>query len=156
MILLGLLLVLLAGAAAYLLVIGVSSLDATIAISVPLGTINLPPLALLLTGMAVISLFWLGWVLLRTGIKRGARARREAKETQATLKAEAAAAELRARNEVTARESAVARERQIREEEAARFKADADARVAEQHLATETARARAEVAENRLKEQSPS
>ncbi len=75
MVVLGVVLVLLALAVAILLVAGVASLDGTIDVSVPGGTLSFPPLTFLITGMVVISVFWLGWVVLRTGVRRSRRGR---------------------------------------------------------------------------------
>ena len=47
---------------------------------VPGGTLSLPPLTFLVTGMVVISVFWLGWVVLRTGVRHSRRRRAEAKD----------------------------------------------------------------------------
>ncbi len=150
MVILGIILILLAAAAAYFLFIGVSSITDNIEITMPLGTLELPPLAFLITGMVVISLFWLGWALLRGGTKRSARLRRESKEAAAKAKADAVAADKRLKDETAAREAQLAAERRRHEEETAQLQAEADARVREQHLATETARQRAENAERRL------
>lgn len=57
MVLIGLLLIVLAAAAGYFLVVGVASLTDQIDINLPFGTLNLPPLAFLITGMVVISSF---------------------------------------------------------------------------------------------------
>ena len=64
MVLLGVILVLLAVAAGVVLFAGTAQLEDTVDIDVLGGTLSLPPLTLLVTGMVVISLFWLGWALL--------------------------------------------------------------------------------------------
>ena len=69
MIILGLLLVLLAVAAGILLFEGTSAITDGVDIDILNGTVSLPPLALLLTGAAVISVFWLGWALMRLMIE---------------------------------------------------------------------------------------
>ena len=113
MILIGLLLIVLAAAAGYFLVVGVASLTDQIDINLPFGTLNLPPLAFLITGMVVISLFWLGWVLLSTGTKRRARLRREAKEAGAKLKAEQAATQKRLQDLSATRDAQLDQERRL-------------------------------------------
>ena len=113
MVLIGLLLIVLAAAAGYFLVVGVASLTDQIDINLPFGTLNLPPLAFLITGMAVISLFWLGWVLLSTGTKRRARLRREAKEAGAKLKAEQAATQKRLQDLSAIRDAQLDQERRL-------------------------------------------
>lgn len=80
MILLGILLVAIALGGGTLLFIGASSLDDTITIPLLGGSIELPPVALLLAGALAMLLLWLGWALLRGGARRSARLRREAKE----------------------------------------------------------------------------
>ncbi|HQV91124.1 MAG TPA: hypothetical protein PLA46_06030, partial [Phycicoccus sp.] len=60
------------------------------------------------------------------------------------------AREQKMQQEFAERERAMAEERRRHEEEAAQLRQQADERVAEQHLATETARQRAEVAERKL------
>ena len=113
MVLIGLLLIVLAAAAGYFLVVGVASLTDQIDINLPFGTLNLPPLAFLITGMVVISLFWLGWVLLSTGTKRRARLRREAKEAGAKLKAEQAATQKRLQDLSAIRDAQLDQERRL-------------------------------------------
>lgn len=113
MVLIGLLLIVLAAAAGYFLVVGVASLTDQIDINLPFGTLNLPPLAFLITGMVVISLFWLGWVLLSTGTKRRARLRREAKEAGAKLKAEQAATQKRLQDLSATRDAQLDQERRL-------------------------------------------
>ena len=126
MVILGVLLVLLAILAGVLLFIGISSLTTTVDFEILGGTLSLPPVVLLVTGMVIITIFWLGWVLLRVGTVRAHRRRVAAKEA--------------ARG---------AEERRLHEERAAALRQEAETRVAEQHVATETARRRAEAAEAR-------
>ena len=77
---LGVVLVLLAVLAGVLLVTGTASIDAPVAVDLPFGTLSLPPLAFLITGMVVISIFWLGWAVLRAGLRRQKRLRAQATE----------------------------------------------------------------------------
>lgn len=81
MIVLGLILVLLAAAAGTLLYLATRDLGA-----VPLAVAgfqgNARPLALLVSGAAVMLLLWLGLALIRASVRRKAKRRREAKETQ--------------------------------------------------------------------------
>lgn len=150
MIAIGIILILLAILAGVLLFMGTASLTDTVTIDMPIGTLQLPPLALLITGAVVISVFWLGWVLFRTGIRRSGRRRKEAKEATRAEEARRVEAEQRAQEEYAARERELADERARADAEADRLRHEADERVAEQHLATETARKRAEVAEHQL------
>lgn len=80
MILLGILLVAIALGGGALLFVGTSGLESTITIPVLGASINLPPLALFLAGAVAVLLLWMGWALLRGGVRRSARQRREAKE----------------------------------------------------------------------------
>lgn len=148
MIILGLILVLLAVGAGILLFEGTSALTDGVDIDILNGTISLPPLALLLTGAAVISVFWLGWALMRSGIKRGSRRRRQAKEEAAQAEQRRVETERRMQEEFAQRERVLAEERRRHEEETSALRRDADERVEQQHLSTEEARRRAEVAEN--------
>lgn len=151
MIILGLILVLLAVAAGILLFEGTSALTDGVDIDVLNGTISLPPLALLLTGAAVISVFWLGWALIRHGVKRGSRRRRQAKEEAALAEQRRVESERKMQEEFAQRERTLAEERRRHEEETTALRRDADERVEEQHLSTEEARRRAEIAENDLR-----
>lgn len=146
-IILGLILVLLAIAAGILLFEGTSQLTDGVDIDVLNGTISLPPLALLLTGAAVISVFWLGWVLLRHGFKRGSRRRRAAKEEAALADQRRVDNERKMQEEFAQRERQLTEERRRHEEETATLRRQGDERVEEQHLSTEEARRRAEIAE---------
>src|SRR6188508_428415 len=87
MVLLGVILVLLAAAAGVLLVAGTAQLTDSVQVDVPGGTLSIPPLTLLITGMVVISVFWLGWAMLRSGLRRSKRRRVEAKEAAAAAEA---------------------------------------------------------------------
>lgn len=150
-IILGLILVLAAIAAGILLYEGTSALTDGVDIDVLGGTISLPPLALLLTGAAVISVFWLGWVLLRQGFKRGARRRREAKEEAALAEQHRVDNERKMQEEFAQRERQLSEERRAHEEEAANLRRQTE----EQHLSTEEARRRAEIAEAEARAQAP-
>jgi hypothetical protein len=104
MVLLGVILVILAVAAGVVLFAGTAQLTDTVDIGVLGGTLSLPPLTLLVTGMIVISLFWLGWALLRSGLRRGKRRRLEAKEAAAAAEARRVEEERRLKAEFAARE----------------------------------------------------
>ena len=116
MVLLGVILVLLAAAAGVVLVAGTAQLTDSVEIDVLGGTLSIPPLTLLVTGMVVISVFWLGWVLLRSGMRRSKRRRVEAKEAAAARDAEHAEEQRRMQEEFAARERALTEERRRREE----------------------------------------
>ncbi|MCA0337780.1 MAG: hypothetical protein LCH66_13100 [Actinobacteria bacterium] len=150
MILVGLLLILLAAAVGTLLFLGTQQITDTTDINVLGGTIGLPPLALLIAGAVTISIFWLGWAMLRGGIRRGSRRRQQAKEAARTAEAERVARERQLQEDFARQERELAEERRRHESETTRLRQQADERVAEQHLATETARQRAEVAERKL------
>ena len=123
MVLLGVLLVLLAAGAGVVLVAGTAQLTDSVQIDVLGGTLSIPPLTLLVTGMVVISVFWLGWVILRSGLRRGRRHRAEAKEAAAAAeakRAEQAQETKRLQDEFAAREQALIEERRLREEAEAR------------------------------------
>ena len=125
MVLLGVVLVLLAAAAGVVLVAGTAQLTDSVEIDVLGGTLAIPPLTLLITGMVVISIFWLGWVLLRSGLRRSKRRRVEAKETANAREAERVEEQRRMQEEFAAREQALTEERRRREE--------AEALVTDQH-----------------------
>ncbi|MBK8731277.1 MAG: hypothetical protein IPM00_18935 [Tetrasphaera sp.] len=156
MIIIGLLLLILAAAVGTLLFIGTRDITATTGVPIFGGTLNLPPLALLIAGAITISIFWLGWALLRGGIRRSSRRRAEAKELARQEAADREAQEKKVQAEFAERERVLREERRRHEEEAAELRRLADERVAEQHLATETARQRAEVAERKLHDPTPS
>ncbi|WP_392543261.1 hypothetical protein [Oryzobacter telluris] len=117
MVLLGLILILLAAGAGVLLFAGTAQITDTVDVSILGGTLSLPPLTLLVTGMVVISVFWLGWVLMRGGLRRGKRKRVEAKEAAATAEARRVEEERRVKEEFATRERELAEERRRREEE---------------------------------------
>lgn len=119
MVLLGLILILVAVAAGVLLFAGTAQLTDTVDISILGGTLSLPPLTLLVTGMVVISLFWLGWALMRGGLRRGKRKRVEAKEAAATAEARRVEEERRVKEQMDARERELEEERRRRDEETA-------------------------------------
>ena len=125
MVLLGVILVLLAAAAGVVLVAGTAQLTDSVEIDVLGGTLAIPPLTLLITGMIVISVFWLGWALLRGGLRRSRRRRVEAKEAATAREAERAEEQRRMQEEFAAREQALTEERRRREE--------AEALVTDQH-----------------------
>ncbi len=150
MVLIGLLLIVLAAAVGTLLFLGTQQITDTTDIHVLGGTIALPPLALLLAGAVTISIFWLGWALLRGGIRRASRRRAEAKDAKRQEEQDRVAREQKMQQDFAERERQLADERRRHQEETAKLKAEADARIREQHLATETARQRAEVAERKL------
>lgn len=149
MIILGVLLILLAVVAGLLLFTGIGSLTDTIDFQVLGGTLSLPPVVLLVTGMVIITLFWFGWFLLRVGTTRAHRRRVAAKEAAREAEERRKADEARMKDEVEARERQLAEERRRHEEREEALRREAEARVAEQHVSTETARRRAEAAEAR-------
>lgn len=149
MVLLGVILILLAAAAGILLFVGTGQLTDTVDIDILGGTLSVPPLTLLVTGMVVISVFWLGWAMLRGGLRRGKRRRLEMKQAAAGAEARRVEEEHRMQEEYAARDRELAEERRLHEEETA-ARHDADARSGEQHVTTETARDRADVAEPRV------
>ena len=155
MIILGLILVLLAILAGILLFQGTAALTDGVDIDILNGTISLPPLALLLTGAAVISVFWLGWALMRHGVRRGSRRRRQAKEEAALAEQRRVENERRMQDEFAQRERTLAEERRRHEDETSALRREADERVEEQHLSTEEARRRAEIAENDVRDRRP-
>jgi type VI protein secretion system component VasK len=130
MVLIGVILVLLAAAAGVVLIAGTAQLTDSVQIDVLGGTLSIPPLTLLITGMVVISVFWLGWVLLRSGLRRSKRRRVEAKEAAAAAEAKRAEEHKHMQDEFAAREQALSEERRRREK--------AESLVAEQRAATPT------------------
>jgi hypothetical protein len=125
MVVLGVVLVLLALAVGILLVAGTASLDGTIDVAVPGGTLSFPPLTFLVTGMVVISVFWLGWVVLRAGVRHSRRRRAEAKEAARQAEEKRLAEEARLKEEFAARERQLIEERRRHESETAELKRDA-------------------------------
>lgn len=126
MVLLGVVLVLLAAGAGVLLFIGTAQITDTVDITILGGTLSLPPLTLLITGMVLISVFWLGWAMLRGGLRRGKRRRVEAKEAVATAEARRLEEEHRMQDEFAARERQLVEERRQRDEETAALRAQTD------------------------------
>lgn len=112
MVLLGVVLILLAAGAGVLLFAGTARLTDTVDITILGGMLSLPPLTLLVTGMVVISVFWLGWALLRAGLRRGKRKRVEAKEAAAAAEARRVEDERRVQDERRQREEETAALRQ--------------------------------------------
>ncbi|MGL5850930.1 MAG: hypothetical protein ACRCZD_09140, partial [Phycicoccus sp.] len=88
----------------------------TVDIDVLGATISFPPLVLLITGMVVISVFWLGWAALRGGLRRVKRRRADAAEAARDAEARRVAEEQRLREEIAAREAELAEERRLRSE----------------------------------------
>lgn len=129
MVLLGVILVLLAVAAGVVLFAGTAQLEDTVDIDVLGGTLSLPPLTLLVTGMVVISLFWLGWALLRGGLRRGKRRRLEAKESAVAAETRRVEEERRMKEEFAARERQLLEERGPREDPAATGRHQPDLRT---------------------------
>lgn len=119
MVLLGVILVLLAAGAGVLLFIGTAQITDTVDITILGGTLSLPPLTLLITGMVLISVFWLGWAMLRGGLRRGKRRRVEAKEAAAAAEARRLEEERRMQDEFAARERQLVEDRRRRDEETA-------------------------------------
>lgn len=119
MVLLGLILVLLAAGAGVLLFAGTARLTDTVDIEILGGTLSLPALTLLVTGMVVITVFWLGWATMRAGLRRGKRKRVEAKEAAAAAEARRVADGQRMNEQMAARDREIADERRRREEETA-------------------------------------
>ena len=126
MVLLGVILVLLAAGAGVLLFIGTEQITDTVDITILGGTLSLPPLALLITGMVLITLFWLGWAMLRGGLRRGKRRRVDAKEAAAAAEARRVEDERRMQDEFAARERQLVEERRQREQETATLRAQTD------------------------------
>lgn len=119
MVLLGVVLVLLAAGAGVLLFAGTAQLTDTVDVELLGGTLSLPPLALLITGMVVISLFWLGWAVLRGGLRHNKRRRVQAKEDAAAAEERRVAEEKRLQAEVATRDQQLAEERRLHEQETA-------------------------------------
>lgn len=137
MVVLGLLILLVALALGTLLVVGTSTPEVAaqdVEISL-LDTVQLTlnPLALVIAGMVVMFLAWLGLVLIRSALNRKARARRERKEE----------ARLAQQRRADAERAQAERDRQHEEQ------------LKEQRMATETARERAEVAEDEARRAHP-
>jgi hypothetical protein len=125
MVLLGVVLVLLAAGAGVLLFAGTAQLEDTVDVELLGGTVSLPPLALLVTGMVVISLFWLGWAVLRAGLRHNKRRRVQAKEDAAAAEARRVEEERRMQDELDSREKQLVEERRLRETETAQLRQQA-------------------------------
>ncbi|HWS57496.1 MAG TPA: hypothetical protein VN257_03085 [Actinotalea sp.] len=125
MVLLGVVLVLLAAGAGVALVAGTARLQDTVDVELLGGTLSLPPLVLLVTGMVVISLFWLGWAVLRAGLRHTKRRRLQAKEEAAEAEARRVAEEKRLQAEVATRDRQLAEERRLHEQETAALRQQA-------------------------------
>ncbi len=115
MILIGLLLILLAAAVGTLLFIGTQQITDTTDIDSLGGTLGLPPLALLIAGALTISIFWLGWALLRSGIRRSSKRRARAKEQARVAEEERVARERQLQDDFATRERELAEERRRHE-----------------------------------------
>ncbi|MGL4744805.1 MAG: hypothetical protein ACRCXL_10525 [Dermatophilaceae bacterium] len=116
MVLIGVVLVLLALAAGGVLAAGTARIDDTVDVEVFGVTASFPPLLLLVTGMVVISGFWLGWAVLRSGLRRNRRQRADAAEAAREAEARRTAEEQRLREEIAARDAELAEERRLRSE----------------------------------------
>jgi len=140
MVLLGVILVLLAAAAGVVLVAGTAQLTDSVQIDVLGGTLSIPPLTLLITGMVVISVFWFGWAMLRSGLRRSKRRRIEAKEAAAAAEARRVEEQKQMQAEFATREQALVEERR-RREEAESLVADQRGTTTGQPVAADTPRA---------------
>ncbi|WP_205859485.1 hypothetical protein [Phycicoccus flavus] len=149
MVVIGVLLILLAVAAAVLLFLGTGSISTPVTVDIPGGSVEFAPVVLLVTGMVIITIFWFGWFLLRVGTVRAHRRRVSRREAEREAEEQRLAQEARMKEEVEARERELAEERRQGEIREARLRQEAEERAAEQHVSTETARRRAEVAEAR-------
>ena len=117
MVLIGLLLILIAIAAAAWLVIGTQSLTTPIDLDTPGFHVSATPLALLIAGAAVLVVLWLGLAAIRGSVKRRRRPGREAKDAQRQAEFEEnIRADERARAEET-HQGAMAERDRVREEE---------------------------------------
>jgi uncharacterized membrane protein len=153
MVILGLLILLVAVAAGAAVYLSAATLSGTYSFDILGAKVTTNPLGLVLASAVVVLVFWFGWGVLRAGMRRSARRRREAKEADRQAEAERAEAERQAEADRAAREQALQEERDQAQAEAERLRSEADARAKEQQLATETARQRAEVAEQQLRDQ---
>jgi len=116
-VLIGLLLILVAIAAAAWLVIGTQSLTTPIDLDTPGFHVSATPLALLIAGAAVLFVLWLGLAAIRGSVKRRRRPAREAKEAQRQAEFEEnIRADERARSEET-HQGVMAERDRVREEE---------------------------------------
>jgi len=116
-VLIGLLLVLVALAAAAWLVIGTQSLTTPIDLDTPGFHVSATPLALLIAGAAVLFVLWLGLAAIRGSVRRQRRPAREAREAQRQAEFEEnIRADERARSEET-HQGVMAERDRVREEE---------------------------------------
>ncbi|GAA2165063.1 hypothetical protein [Pedococcus bigeumensis] len=131
MIVLGLILVLLAVGAGVILFLATDSLTTPIDLELAGYSWGMTPLALLITGAAVLLLLWLGLAMIRASSKRRRRPAREAKEAERQAKIEESIrADERARAEES-HQSALAERDRVRDEEF-------EARMAERDRERET------------------
>lgn len=110
MILLGLILIVVAVGIGTLLVLATQPLTEPVALEAAGLQVSVLPLALLIAGAAVLLLFWLGLVMIRSSVRRKARRRRETKELQRQAELDAQAR----RDEEARREAAERREAEAR------------------------------------------
>lgn len=129
MVALGVLLVLVAAAIGIGLIAAMAQLTPAIEVDVPGGTLDLPPVAVLVAGMVIVAVFWLGWVLLRSGVRRGHRQRVESKEAARSAEVARVDNEKRTKEEFAARERQLVQERRRHEEETAALLKEADERT---------------------------
>lgn len=145
MVIIGLLLVLLAVVVALVLILGTQSEGVSDQLLemrfLDTVTIDVSPLALLIAGMVVMFVFWLGLVTIRTALMRRAHQRKERKRL-----------ETEARERQAQREQEVEQERQREQQEREQQQREYEQRLHEQQLSTQAARERAEVAEGRAEQ----
>ncbi len=130
MIVLGVVLVLVAAAVGVGLIGALAQITPSVELDVPGGTLSLPPVAVLVTGMVLVAVFWLGWVLLRSGVRRNRRQRAEAKEVARAAEVKRVEDEKRTKEEFAARERQLVEERRRHEEDRASLLKEADERAA--------------------------
>ncbi|MEO7420963.1 MAG: hypothetical protein ABIU87_01045 [Ornithinibacter sp.] len=130
MIVLGVILVLIAAAVGLGLIAAMVQLTPSVELDVPGGTLSLPPVAVLVTGMVIVAVFWLGWVMLRSGVRRSRRQRADAKASAREAEQARVEKEQRTKEEFAARERQLVEERRRHEEERAALLKEADARAA--------------------------
>ncbi|MEO6791271.1 MAG: hypothetical protein ABI249_07255 [Ornithinibacter sp.] len=129
MIVLGVILVLIAAAVGLGLIAAMVQLTPSVELDVPGGTLSLPPVAVLVTGMVIVAVFWLGWVMLRSGVRRSRRQRAEAKDAARAAEQARVEKEQQTKEEFAARERQLVEERRRHEEERAALLKEADARA---------------------------
>lgn len=136
MIVIGVLLIIVAAAVGAVLVVGTMPLtdDASRTdIEVLGGNVGLSPLALLIAGAVLITVLWLGLILLRAGARRSSRRRKDAKATAQEEQARRVEAEQEMKDQLAMRERELAEERRLREEETAALRREASGPVAGAH-----------------------